>query len=145
MSSYSIQATDDGSGNFNVTVIRAATTKASGGTNLTIPVLENNNAANPLAITGATNASPIVITVTGHPYATGDVITITNVGGNTAANGTWVITKVDANSFSLTNSTGNAAYTSNTGYSVAEGTTKGLYTAIQAAMRAALDDRAAGN
>ena len=64
------------------------------------------------AITGAANASPIVITITGHGYTTGDQVYIYDVAGNTAANGTWIITKVNDNTFSLNGSTGNAAYTS---------------------------------
>lgn len=63
-------------------------------------------------ITGATNASPIVITCAGHGLTTGARVTITGVGGNTAANATWVVTRIDANTFSLDGSTGNGAYTS---------------------------------
>ena len=65
-----------------------------------------------VAITGATNVSPIVVTSTGNRLDTGDRVTIAGVVGNTAANGTFVITRVDANSFSLDGSTGNGAYTS---------------------------------
>lgn len=65
-----------------------------------------------IGITGATNASPIQITAPSHNLATGRSVVITGVGGNTAANGTWVITKVDANNFTLNGSTGNGAYTS---------------------------------
>jgi hypothetical protein len=64
------------------------------------------------AITGATNASPIVIAAAGHGYRNGDPIRVTGVGGNTAANGTWPITVVDADHFSLNGSTGNGSYTS---------------------------------
>jgi hypothetical protein len=64
------------------------------------------------SITGATNASPIVITSASHGLTTGARATISGVGGNTAANGTFTITKVDANSFSLNGSTGNGTYTS---------------------------------
>lgn len=66
------------------------------------------------SITGATNPTapaPIVITSTAHGQVSGTVVTITGVGGNTAANGTWTITKVDADHFSLNGSTGNATYT----------------------------------
>jgi len=63
-------------------------------------------------ITGATNATPIVVTATAHPFATGDTVTVSGVGGNTAANGTWIITNIDANSFRLDGSTGNGTYTS---------------------------------
>lgn len=63
-------------------------------------------------VTGATNATPIVITSASHNLATGMRVTIATVGGNTSANGTFVITRVDANSFSLDSSVGNGAYTS---------------------------------
>lgn len=64
------------------------------------------------AITGATNAAPIVITSTGHGFATGDRVAIGAVGGNTAANGNHTITVIDVNTFSLDGSTGNGVYTS---------------------------------
>jgi hypothetical protein len=63
-------------------------------------------------ITGASNTTPISITSTGHGRQTGDRLTITGVGGNTAANNTYSITVVDANTFTLDNSVGNGAYTS---------------------------------
>lgn len=66
-----------------------------------------------LTVSGATNASPIVITTSAaHGLATDDVVTIASVGGNTAANGTFKITKLTSTTFSLNGSTGNAAYTS---------------------------------
>ena len=64
------------------------------------------------AITGATNASPIEITVPDHSFETGDTVNIFGVLGNTAANGRWVITRVDADTFSLDDSDGNGAYAS---------------------------------
>ncbi len=64
-----------------------------------------------LAISNATNASPIVITQASHPYSDGDIVQIASVTGNTAANGTWVILYIDANSYSLDGSAGNSAYT----------------------------------
>lgn len=63
-------------------------------------------------VTGATNASPIVITSASHGLQTGARVTVANVGGNTAANGTFTITRVSADTFSLDGSTGNGAYTS---------------------------------
>jgi hypothetical protein len=62
-------------------------------------------------ITGATNATPIVITSAAHGLATDDVVSISGVGGNTSANNTWIITVIDANTFSLDNASGTAAYT----------------------------------
>lgn len=63
-------------------------------------------------ITAATNATPIVCTLTNHGYSTGDVIQITGAAGNTATNGNWKVTVVNANSFSLDDSSGNGAWTS---------------------------------
>lgn len=73
-------------------------------------------------ITGATNASPIVITSAGHGLNTGTRVKNASVGGNTAANGYFVVTRVDANTFSLDGSTGNGSYTSGGTWHVA-----GLY------------------
>lgn len=72
------------------------------------------------AITGVTNATPMVVTCTAHGFSNGDIVVIRNVGGNTAANGTWKIANVATNTFELTtatrstatNSTGNGTYTS---------------------------------
>jgi hypothetical protein len=65
-----------------------------------------------LAVTGATNASPIVVTTAAHGFSTGDVVTIASVGGNTAANGTFRVTVVSSTTFSLQGSVGNGTYTS---------------------------------
>jgi hypothetical protein len=40
-------------------------------------------------ITGASNATPIVITTAANTFVSGDVVTVKSVVGNTAANGTW--------------------------------------------------------
>lgn len=63
------------------------------------------------SITGASNATPIVITAANHGLVTGQRVTIAGVGGNTAANGTFTVTRIDADSFSLDGSIGNGAYT----------------------------------
>lgn len=70
---------------------------------------------------GATNASPIQITTNAanHNLVTGQRITIANVGGNTAANGTWTITVTGTNTFTLNGSTGNGAYTTGGSWSIA--------------------------
>lgn len=75
------------------------------------------------SLSGATNASPIVITSAGHGLTTGTRLTVSGVLGNTAANGDFTITAVDSNTFSLDGSTGNASYTSGGSWHVA-----GLYT-----------------
>lgn len=71
-------------------------------------------------ITGATNATPIVITTSAaHGLVDGDVVTISSVGGNTNANGTYYIDQQSTTTFALytdaaltTGRAGNAAYTS---------------------------------
>lgn len=68
-------------------------------------------------ITGATNATPIVVTATAHGYETGDTVYIEGVLGNTNTNGYRLITVLSANTFSLktlagVNVAGNGAYTS---------------------------------
>ena len=77
------------------------------------------------AITGATNATPIVITATAHGFANGDLVLIDGVGGNLAANGIWKVANQATNTFELqrpdgTNVVGSAAYTSG-GYAVCLG------------------------
>ena len=64
------------------------------------------------AITAATNTSPIVCTIANHGFTTGQSVFIVGGTGNTAVNSaSWTITVVDANTFSLTGSTGNGTYT----------------------------------
>lgn len=77
------------------------------------------------AITGATNATPIVITATAHGFTNDDIVFIDAVGGNLAANGVWKIANQATNTFELqlpdgTNSTGSGTYTSG-GYAVCLG------------------------
>lgn len=70
------------------------------------------NAARTLTLTDATNATPIVVTSAAHGLVTGMTVAITGVLGNTAANGTWVVTVLTADTFSLDTSVGNGAYVS---------------------------------
>lgn len=63
-------------------------------------------------ITDATNATPIVVTCAGHGYSNGDWVVVTGVLGNLAANGTWQVANVTANTFELAGSVGDGNYTS---------------------------------
>ncbi len=74
-------------------------------------------------VTGATNATPIVITSTAHGLTTGTFITVANVGGNTEANGTFIVTRLTDDTFSLDGSEGANDYTSGGVWNVT-----GLYT-----------------
>ena len=72
------------------------------------------------SITGATNASPIVITSANHGLKSGQQVQVAGVGGNVKANGIWTVVVIDANHFSLTGSNGalgggNGVYTPGTG------------------------------
>jgi hypothetical protein len=71
----------------------------------------------PSMITNATNATPIVITCAGHGLARGNRITMSGVGGNTAANGTFLVGKTTATTFEIktlasAKTVGNGNYTS---------------------------------
>jgi hypothetical protein len=71
----------------------------------------------PLNITGATNATPVVITIIGHGYEDGDTLLIAAVGGNTAANGYRLVQNATTDTFEITDLdgvdiAGNGVYTS---------------------------------
>ncbi|HTG44143.1 MAG TPA: hypothetical protein VK633_06390 [Verrucomicrobiae bacterium] len=73
-------------------------------------------------ITGATNATPIVVTATAHGFTNGDLVYIGGVVGNLAANGIWKIANQATNTFELqrpdgTNVVGSGAYSSG-GYAI---------------------------
>ena len=82
-------------------------------------------------ISGATNASPIVITTSAaHGFIEGQQVTITSVGGNTNANGIWTVHVLSSTTFSLDGSVGNSNYTSGgtaTGAVAASGATVRLW------------------
>lgn len=64
-------------------------------------------------ITGATNATPIVLTTSAtHNVAVNDLVIVDGVAGNTGANGQWVVQSVTSNTITLKDSVGNASYTS---------------------------------
>lgn len=89
---------------------------------LVVTGFENSNVVNntvrdvtvyKVNVTNATNASPIVITTDGnHNFITGDLVGVSSVGGNDAANGSFTITKLTDTTFQLDGSTGNGTYTS---------------------------------
>ena len=71
-----------------------------------------------VTISGATNATPIVITTSSQSWAAGDVVVVGGVVGNLAANGTWVLGTTNSTTAQLltkldsSNSTGSGAYSS---------------------------------
>jgi hypothetical protein len=74
-------------------------------------------------VTGATADSPIVITSAGHGLQTGMRVVTSSIGGVTGANGSFTVTRINADTFSLDGSTGGGSYTSGGSWHIA-----GLYT-----------------
>jgi hypothetical protein len=66
------------------------------------------------AISGVANNGGLIRITTSqnHGWATGNVVYVFNVGGTTAANGTWTVTVISANVIDLQGSSHNAAWTS---------------------------------
>ena len=92
-------------------------------------------AAEPLdagAVEGASDESPIAITATAHGLSDGTYITVEGVDGNDAANGSFPVTRIDDDHFSLDGSTGDGDWTAGGIWSVA-----GLYRYAVAATSAA--------
>ncbi len=69
-----------------------------------------HNEIRTLAVTDATNATPIVITTAAHGLTTGMTVTITGVTGNTAANTTATVTVLSLETYELDGTVGNGAY-----------------------------------
>jgi hypothetical protein len=64
------------------------------------------------AVTGATTATPIVITSTAHSFEDDSPVLIYGVGGNTAADGMWNVANEATNTIELEDSVGVGTYTS---------------------------------
>lgn len=86
---------------------------------------------NPVSITGATNANPCQISVTGTPFANGDWVFAAGVGGMTQLNGnTYIVAGAVAGHFTLQDLNGNAVNSSAYGVFTAGGTVSRLYTLV---------------
>src|SRR5262245_7508780 len=82
-----------------------------GGTTWALLGQGSGSLANSGPVTAASNGAPIIITAANHGLRTGAIVSITGVEGNTAANGIFVVTVLNANQFRLDGSTGNGLYT----------------------------------
>ena len=110
-------------GDFTVTVISenvfrldnavSSGTYTSGGN--WIPLVGNAPAAGVTSrlIQGLTASRAVDVTVANHGLKTGEKVRIAGVGGNTVANGTFVVTVVSADVIRLTGVAGTAAFTQN--------------------------------
>ncbi|WP_027369198.1 hypothetical protein [Desulfocurvibacter africanus] len=64
------------------------------------------------AVAGANGeGEPITLTIPGHGFTDNETVEVQDVGGNTAANGTWQVENATADTFGLRGAVGNAAYT----------------------------------
>jgi len=63
-------------------------------------------------ITGASDDTVVNILQVAHGFSTGDTVTIFGIVGTTEANGTWIITKVDADNYTLDESVYASAWVS---------------------------------
>lgn len=64
------------------------------------------------AITGATAATPIVVTSAAHGFSDDDLVIVTGIVGNTTANNLWQVDNVATNTFELKDSVGTVAWSS---------------------------------
>lgn len=92
-------------------------TTIQGSTNVANQVMDSTFPSNPSSaqfntVTGATNATPIVISGSGMDISANDIASVVEVLGNTNANGVWVCNPASASSITLLGSAGNSAYTS---------------------------------
>jgi hypothetical protein len=69
------------------------------------------SAAQGVLISGATNATPIVLTLAaGHGLKNTDRLAVAGITGNTGANGEWTLANVTATAATLVGSVGNGTY-----------------------------------
>jgi len=78
-----------------------ASFRNASGANKSIIIVPCVQLATPPAITGATAATPIVITSTAHGFKDGDMLTLSGVGGVSEANGDFTVSNESANTFEL--------------------------------------------
>lgn len=85
----------------------------AGRTNFPEYSLTTDSASWSVSTTSGNGVSPIQVTTTAvNTLVTGQTVAINGVGGNTAANGTFVVTVINNTNFTLNGTTGNGAYTS---------------------------------
>lgn len=145
-SSICIYLKNDGSGNYSVAPYYAPSTLPVATVHPPLDFIENpSQTTTAIDITGATNVSPIVLTVaSGHGIVADDCVNISGVLGNTAANGCFIVTSVTATTITLQGSAGNAAYTSGGKLQKLAKTTN-LYNALESMVKALQAYKAAGN
>ncbi len=92
-----ITISDPGTYQFHI----GASFKNASGANKNLVIVVKIILASAKTITDASNTDPIVVTSEGHGLKSGDGVAISGVGGNAAAIGNFVITRLTADTFSL--------------------------------------------
>jgi hypothetical protein len=92
-------------------------TTLQGSTNVASQVADSSFPSNPSSaqfntVTGATNATPVVISGTGMDINANDIVSVVEALGNTGANGTYVVNPASTSSATLLGSVGNGSWTS---------------------------------
>jgi hypothetical protein len=90
-------------------------------------MLSDDVAISGIGVGNASNATPIVLTTGSHGLTIGEPIwvDVAGVGGNTAANGTWIAEPLTTTTMRLRGSVGNGVYTSGGGVTIT-----GTYTQV---------------
>ena len=86
------------------------------GTSRGLVTIDMQNTVPQGTIRAATNTGPIQITSPKHGLTTGQRVRVSNVAGNTAANGVQTVTVIDADTFSLDGTIGNGVYDTSSGF-----------------------------
>jgi len=144
--SFAMMLKNDGSGNYSGWVMDTpGTVPAGGAARLAIPWYQNETQTETgKTVTGATAATPIVVTSVAHGYSNGDTVFIQGILGNTKANGTFQIANIAADTMELVDSVGTSAWTPcGTVQRIAK--SKNMYDVLQAIVLAIQAYKAAGN
>jgi hypothetical protein len=114
---------NDAAGIYIRSDVKQAGTVSQGNNGLYVLIADRTDVTTKTITGAANNGSGLIrITSAAHGYATGDRLSIWGVAGTTEANGVWVITVIDANTFDLVGSTFTNTYTSG-----GTATNRGLY------------------
>lgn len=144
-SNYSINLKNTSGANYFSVAIKDPTiaTAASTGTMLAIPKYHDTlRQSDPVTIVAATNATPIVVSSTTNTFSDGDVVYVYGGLVNTGINGTFELTSTSGTGFTLLGSRGTGTYTASSAKCVKLEKTPSLWVALQAGVRAILNDRA---
>ena len=108
----------NGAGEYRIEFYNSTT--IAGGASKEILIAPGIEWVTPVDVTGATNATPIVVTSEAHGLLNGDMIIISGATTNTGANGSFIVASKTVDAFTLialdgSNSVGNGVYDASSG------------------------------